>query len=113
MSGLDELLYGWSKDGLEGQNRFQLVATSRSWREEDGYRAAALRIAQAPTARYPEMSFGYLDISGRRFAFCRSTIPHLAAGAPGTAAHIIAGDPKFLPAKLILESFGSSFWWKG
>lgn len=111
---LDQLVYGWSEYGLEGQNRLQMVATSPSWAEDNKYRRVAQRLARLEAAgdRTP-VSFGWADLGGRRFVFQRTLVPSPTGDARRLVAHIVAGDPAELPVDLLLRACDSSFWWRG
>lgn len=111
---LDQLVYGWSEYGLEGQNRLQMVATSPSWAEDNKYRRVAQRLARLEAAgdRTP-ISFGWADLGGRRFVFHRTLVPSPTGDARRLVAHIVAGDPDELPVDLLLRSYDSAFWWRG
>lgn len=111
---LDQLVYGWSEYGLEGQNRLQMVATSPSWAEDNKYRRVAQRLARLEAAgdRTP-ISFGWADLGGRRFVFQRTLVPSPTGDARRLVAHIVAGDPDDLPVDLLLRSYDSAFWWRG
>lgn len=111
---LDQLVYGWSEDGLEGRNRLQLVATTASWVDDSKYRRVAQRLARLEAAgdRYP-ISFGWADLGGRRFVFQRTLVPSPTGDARRLVAHVVAGDPADLPVELVLRAYDGGFWWRG
>lgn len=111
---LDQVVFGWSEAGLEGRNRLQLVASSEGWRANNRYRRAAMRLCRldAPADRDP-ISFGWVDLGGRRFVFQRRMVASLRGDARRLLAHVVAGPPADLPVDLILRAFDSRFWWSG
>lgn len=114
MTDLDQLVFGWSEDGLEGRNRLQMVAASPAWQEDGRYRRVARRLSRLDASgdRDP-ISFGWADLGGRRFVFHRRMVPSLTGDARRLVSHVVAGDPRDLPVDLMLRSYGSSFWWAG
>lgn len=111
---LEQVVFGWSETGLQGRNRLQLVASSEGWRRDNKYRRAALRLCRldAPGGRDP-ISFGWVDLGGRRFVFQRRMVASSTGDARRLVAHVVAGAPGELSVDLVLRAFDSDFWWAG
>jgi hypothetical protein len=103
---------------MEGMYRFQIVAASKGCLDRNDQQvktALSLCRYDAPKAigntKYP-VSFGWLDVSGIRFAFYRKFQEKDQARCPGNfSAHIIFGQRHELDAGMLLKTFGTEFWW--
>jgi hypothetical protein len=117
---LGQVWYTWARDGLEGVNRFQIVASSEPL---EGRTRAFVEQARTfcrysppdgASARSAPVSFGWSDVGTTRFAFCRTYLGEDATGRPGNfAAHVLFGRMPQLQIPALLASFGSSLWWAG
>ena len=113
-----QIQYAWSKNGMEGMYRFQIVSASKGCLDRNDQQVkTALSLCRydipkdTGSTKYP-VSFGWVDISGTRFAFYRKFQEKDQAKCPGNfSAHIIFGPRHELNAGVLLRSFGTKFWW--
>lgn len=117
---LEQLYYTWSRRGLSGANRFQVVAASPRLVQVSKLRDFLLQFCSytlppVSPGQQPPASFGWVNYDSRlRVAFSRRRGALDGAGRAGNvAAHIVVGTPSELDVRTIAASFGGRSWWTG
>jgi hypothetical protein len=115
---VEQLLYTWAAQGMEGLGRFQVVASTPRLAKPSKARSIALELCiyERPSAPVdePPVSFGWLTRGRTRIAFRRKETGRDGVGRPGNfAAHILIGTREELPPDQLCASFASDCWWDG
>ena len=121
MAVIDQLVYGWSEVGLEGRNRFQVIATSPGLSNLGSSAVTALRpLFTYPTQassdpRSPEsdpVSFGWLPLPGGLSAvFHRRNLGLDPWGRPGNyRCRALVGSSDVLTGSVAAQLWRSLFW---
>lgn len=112
---LDQLLYMWSRLGLEGPSRFQIRAASAGFLPVNSSLTVAARelcTYQPPDgAEESPVSFGWVNHGTRRFVFVRRAVGIDSWGRHGGfVAHVLGGPLSALPTDLTSTWYGAPFW---
>jgi len=113
---VEQLIYTWAENGVEGRSQFQVRAVSPGFADQASkISRAARRLCQyswPPISKnYEFVSFGWIDFGATRFIFRRCDAGLDGFGRPGKFfAHIVAGEIKDLQSSNMAQTYDSVFW---